>query len=310
MSALASDRRLGEAPAGRPAQARPFLKWAGGKGQLLEELSSRLPARFGRYFEPFVGGGALYFALHGAGRLRAGAGLSDANGKLIDTYRAVRDDVEAVIAHLSAFSNDRDLYYQVRAWRHEDLDPPRAAARIIFLNKTCYNGLFRENSRGEFNVPFGRYVRPTICDAPNLRAVATALRRVSLRQQDFGNVPDRVKPGDLVYFDPPYHPRSATSSFTQYSENGFGEDEQRRLARVVRELDARGAYVMLSNSDTPFIRKLYAGLVIDEVLAGRAINSKAARRGKVTELIVRNYGAAAPRRSRTARQGGSRAGRS
>ncbi len=303
MIALAGERRMSEAPTGRPVQARPFLKWAGGKGRLLDELCSRLPAEFGRYFEPFVGGGALYFALHGAGRLRAGAELSDANGKLIDAYRAVRDDVEAVIAHLSGFSNDRDLYYQVREWRHEDLDLPRAAARIIFLNKTCYNGLFRENSRGEFNVPFGRYVRPAICDAANLRAVAAALRRASLRQLDFEDVPARVKPGDLVYFDPPYHPRSATSSFTQYSEHGFGEDEQRRLARVFRELDARGAYAMLSNSDTPFIRELYAGFVIEEVLAGRAINSKAERRGKVSELIVRNYGIAAPRRR------GRRAGR-
>lgn len=301
MIALTSEGRIGEVPAGRPAQARPFLKWAGGKGQLLDELCSRLPAEFGRYFEPFVGGGALYFALHGAGRVRSGARLSDANRKLIDTYRAVRDNVEAVIAHLSAFSNDRDLYYQIRAWRHEDLDPPRAAARIIFLNKTCYNGLFRENSRGEFNVPFGRYARPMICDAPNLRAASAALRRVSLRQLDFGKVPELVKEGDLVYFDPPYHPRSATSSFTQYSENGFGEDEQRRLARVFRELDGRGAYVMLSNSDTPLVRKLYAGFAIDEVLAGRAINSKAERRGKVTELIVRNYGIVSPqRRSRRA----------
>ncbi len=281
----------------RDAAARPFLKWAGGKGQLLDQLWERLPTEFGRYFEPFVGGGALYFALHNAGRLRGGAQLSDANRKLIDTYRTVRDEVEAVIAHLSTFSNDRELYYQVRAWRHEDLEQARAAARIIFLNKTCYNGLFRENSRGEFNVPFGRYARPTICDAGNLRAVSAALKRASLRALDFEKIPGRVKPGDLVYFDPPYHPLSATSSFTHYSEDGFGEDAQRRLARAFRSLDTRGAYVMLSNSDTALVRELYAGYRIEKVRASRAINSKADRRGKITEVIVRNYGAGTHRRS-------------
>lgn len=269
-------------------ESRPFLKWAGGKGQLLPELLARVPTVFGKYYEPFLGGGALFFALYSDGRVDE-VHLSDANTKLMDTYRAVRDEVEAVIAELPAFTNDRELYYRVRSWHHGDLAPARRAARFIYLNKTCYNGLYRENQRGEFNVPFGRYRRPKICDADNLRAAAVALRHADLRCRDFDKILDLARPGDFVYFDPPYHPLSATSSFTSYREEGFGPDEQRRLARAFQQLDRGGVNVMLSNSDTPLIRELFGDYVVEKVEAARSINSKAERRGKISELIVRNY---------------------
>jgi len=217
------------------------------------------------------------------------AWLSDANAKLMDTYRAVRDEVEAVIAELPAFVNDRGLYYEVRAWCHDELTPALGAARLIYLNKTCYNGLYRENRRGEFNVPFGRYKHPKICDADNLRAASGALRRAHLECHDFEKGVVLAEAGDFVYFDPPYDPLSATSSFTSYHEEGFGSDEQRRLARIFQELDRRGVYVMLSNSDTPLIRALYEGYALEKVQAARPINSKADRRGKISEVIVRNY---------------------
>ena len=272
-----------------PEEARPFLKWAGGKGQLLPELLPRVPSSFGRYLEPFVGSGALFFALVARGRLRPeDAILSDANGRLVDVYRAIRDDVEAVIEELSAFRNDADQYYAVRAWQHENLSPAMAAARIIYLNKTCYNGLYRENRRGEFNVPFGRYKKPNFRDEPALRTASAALQGAMIACRQFEAVSDSAPGGDFVYFDPPYHPLSATSSFTDYHGPGFGIEQQRRLAALFRELDRRGVRMMLSNSDTPLVRELYAGYLIDEVQASRAINSKGDRRGRITELVIRN----------------------
>lgn len=289
--------RPGPHPVGSPRERsrrrtvipRPFLKWAGGKVELLPELLARVPVSFQRYFEPFVGSGALFFELRRLGRIDR-AYLSDANIRLIDTYRAVRDDVEAVIAELQPLTNDHDLYYRVRSWRHDDLPPARRAARMIYLNRTCYNGLYRENQRGEFNVPFGRYRNPTICDAENLRAVAAALAGTELACHGFEAILTIARSDDFVYFDPPYDPISATSSFTQYHERRFGQAEQMRLAEVVRTLDRHGVLVMLSNSATTFIRTLYHGFLIEEVTASRRINSKPDRRGKIGELIIRNYG--------------------
>jgi len=276
-------------PARPSVEARPFLKWAGGKTQLLPELLPRIPVCFNRYLEPFLGGGALFFALAGNRRL-ARAYLSDANTRLVDAYRAVRDEVETVIAELGTFTNERCMYYEVRSQRHEELPPARRAARLIYLNKTCYNGLYRENQRGEFNVPFGRYKNPRICDADNLRAASAALQEAQIEAHDFDAILDVANRGDFVYLDPPYDPLSPTSSFTSYHENGFGEASQRRLAAAVRELDRAGVFVMLSNSNTSLVRSLYGGFFVEEVSAARAINSKADRRGKVTELIIRNYG--------------------
>lgn len=277
--------------------ARPFLKWAGGKGQLLPELTNRLPPHFGRYHEPFVGGGALFFSLWGGGRLAAGATLSDYNAELIDCYRAVRDHAEELIAallhHKPNFS-DKEYFYEVRAWdRQPDFQRRplvERAARTIFLNRTCYNGLYRLNNRRQFNAPFGHYKNPLIVDPENMREASRALRDVELHVGDFGDVVEQVRPGDFVYFDPPYVPLSATASFTAYTHQGFAEAEQRRLAEVFFALAERGCYVMLSNSYTALARELYAGQPVHEpILASRKINCDGKKRGEIEELIVCSY---------------------
>lgn len=277
---------------------RPFIKWAGGKGQLLPELSQRLPYDFRRYYEPFVGGAALFFHLFNGGRLRHGAVLSDFNHELILCYQVVRDDVEALIAALQQHHThrlDREYFMWVRGWdRQPDFarrSPVERAARTIFLNRTCYNGLYRLNNKGQFNAPFGYYKNPLICDPENMRAASDALRDVELRAADFGAVADRVEPGDLVYFDPPYVPVSATSSFTHYTGQTFGPEDQRRLARLFDSLMERGVYVMLSNSRTPLAEELYAAHAISTsvVFASRKINCDGRKRGNVEELIVCGY---------------------
>jgi DNA adenine methylase len=267
-----------------PTIPHPFLKWAGGKGQLLEQYDPLFPKRFRRYHEPFVGGGAVFFHLR-----PARAALSDDNVELIDCFQAVRGDVRGVIDALSKHVYERDHFHAVRALDPATLPPAERAARTIYLNRTCFNGLYRVNARGKFNVPFGRYTNPRLVDAPNLRACARALRRVRLDCSSFTGVLARVRRGDFVYLDPPYNPTSKTASFTGYSAGGFGPDKQRELARVYAELDRRGILVMLSNSDTPLVRELYGGLRIVEVRAVRAINSKGTRRGAVTELVILNY---------------------
>jgi DNA adenine methylase len=277
--------------------ARPFIKWAGGKGQLLSALSRRLPSRFGRYHEPFVGGAALFFHLYNASRLRAGAVLSDYNPELILCYQVIRDDVESLIESLWEHHKhrlDQPYFYEIRNWDRQpgmqlrsDMD---RAARTIFLNRTCYNGLYRLNRKGQFNAPFGHYKNPLICDPENLRAVSRALQDVELAVGDFGDVLGRAEPGDFVYFDPPYVPVSATASFTHYTGQTFGENEQRRLAKTFFELVERGVSVMLSNSRTPLAESLYVGYAAhDIVLASRKINCDGLKRGHVEELIVYSY---------------------
>ena len=275
---------------GTGIRPRPFLKWAGGKRQLLPDLMVRLPECFAAYHEPHVGSGVLFFELAARGVLPQ-AYLSDVNPSLIDTYIAVRDQVEDVIAILKKHQrrHDQDYYYLVRAIDPSRLPLAGRAARIIYLNKTCYNGLYRENKSGQFNVPFGRYKNPTICDALNLREVSRALQGADIARRGYASVFERAQPGDFVYFDPPYHPLSATSSFTAYDRTGFTADDQRGLRDIFGELARRGVHVMLSNSDTPLIRELYAGFNMDRVYASRSINSKGNRRGKIAELIIRNY---------------------
>ncbi len=264
---------------------RPFLKWAGGKTQLLPLLHERLPEAFGAYHEPFVGAGALFFSLRATGRLGR-AHISDANPHLIQVYQALKYDVEAVIEALLPHDYDKDHFYEVRATDPTTLKDPQRAARFIFLNRTCFNGLYRENKSGQFNVPFGRYTNPTICNKELLRSAAAALRDVSLHCEPFETVVERARPGDLVYFDPPYVPLSGTSSFTAYRRGGFGETDHRRLARVFRTLADAGVHVILSNSDAPIVHELYADEHIDRVLASRNINSKAGKRGRIHEVIV------------------------
>jgi DNA adenine methylase len=273
------------APAG---DASPFVKWVGGKTRLLGELTARAPSSYGRYFEPFVGGGALFF------RLRpAAACLSDLNADLIGVYQAVRDDVDAVIRNLGRHRtlHSEAYYYQVRERWNAGLwaDAPAArAAAFLYMNKTCYNGLWRVNKRGEFNVPAGRYVNPGIVDEDGLRAASVALRDADVQARPFDRVLDEAEAGDFVYFDPPYDPISDTADFTSYTTSGFGGAEQAALAQTFRALADRGCAVMLSNSDTPLVRKLYAGFHIERVSCNRAINSRADARGAVAEVIVSN----------------------
>ncbi len=263
---------------------RPFVKWAGGKRQIVHTLLDMSPRQYNRYFEPFLGGGAMFFALK-----PQQAVLADMNDELINTYIVVRDQVDALITDLARHRNEKEYFYQVRAQDPAELSPVQRASRFIFLNKTCFNGLWRVNSSGRFNVPFGRYKNPRIVDEKNLRACSKLLKRARLLRSDFENTTDLAKPGDFVYFDPPYVPLSDTAYFTAYTKKGFGPDEQRRLAGVFTKLAAKGVHVMLSNSDTPFVRDLYAGFHSHTLEVARFINSNAARRRGFTEVIITNY---------------------
>ncbi len=269
----------------------PFVKWAGGKGSLVSEITARIPRgrTFRRYVEPFVGAGALFFWMR-----RSFPGLecliADSNEELINAYRAIRADADRVVTKLETHQvlHSREHYYNVRRAAPREL--AERAARFIYLNRTCYNGLYRVNRRGAFNVPIGRYDQPRIVDRENLLAVATALLGVAVEAADFEAVTEGAGPGDLLYFDPPYHPLSETSSFTSYTAGGFGIDEQQRLSRVFEKLSRRGAFVILSNSSSNLVRELYESLVprprIDEVEVVRSINSKAKARGPVRELLI------------------------
>jgi DNA adenine methylase len=261
-------------------EPRPFLKWAGGKAKLAPEILQRFPSHFKRYHEPFIGGGAVFFALG-----PRQATLSDLNAELIATYVTIRDQVDDVIAALASHAANEEHFYAVRAMSTQTLGPVEVAARTIYLNRTCYNGLYRVNSKGQFNVPFGRYTNPRIVNSENLHAVSAALAGMDILHQSVFDIGHRVRPGDLVYFDPPYDPLSPTASFTSYAGT-FGREEQIRLFELFRELAHRGVHVVLSNSDTPFIRALYHAFKVETVYCRRPINSRADRRGPVTEVLV------------------------
>ncbi len=299
--------------------ARPFIKGAGGKGQLLGEIFERLPkeikdsGRIDRYFEPFVGGGALFFRLSRRFKIRK-AHLYDINPEIVAAYTAVRDQAPSLIRRLRRIEKEyrslhdprgREIFYYQKRVEYNQLihgrgaDGVRRAALIIFLNKTGYNGLFRMNSKGEYNVPFGRYANPTICDEPNLLATSRALRSTEIKKADFSECLKRAGDGSLVYFDPPYRPISKTANFTSYFKNGlaWGDAEQRRLKETCDKLWKKGAKVILSNSDPKnvdptdhFFDELYAGdYRIERVDAARLINSDAARRGRIKEIVITNY---------------------
>jgi DNA adenine methylase len=269
---------------------RPFLKWAGGKTQLAGFLLARMPVSFGTYHEPFLGSGALFFSLYREQKIRR-AVLSDINAELIDTYVAIRDSVDDVLCLLANFPHEESFYYELREKDPSTMSRPERAARMIYLNKTGYNGLYRVNRQGKFNVPFGRYKNPRYADRDNLYAVAEALKNVEILCASFETVLHRAEPGDWVYFDPPYVPLSPTANFTAYHETGFGPQQQEVLRDVCVKLGGRGVHVTVSNSDTPYVRALYevAPFAIEEVLAARAINSNASARGKVRELVITNY---------------------
>jgi DNA adenine methylase len=274
----------------QPREAAPFVKWVGGKGRLLSQLRPLLPSggEHMRHVEPFVGGGALFFS-----RRPGRALLTDINPTLMATYTAIRDDVEGVIGALRGFAgrHSKESYYQVRERynRGGRVTTSTRAAMFIYLNKTCFNGLHRVNRKGEFNVPVGSYKNPRILNQEGLRAASRALDGAKLSYAPFDALLESAKPGDFVYFDPPYEPVSQTASFTSYARDGFSREDQTRLRDVYKALDRRGCKLMLSNSDVPFIRDLYCNFRIDTVAAPRAINCDATKRGKVTELIVRNY---------------------
>ena len=278
-----------QASAGRSAGLvpTPFLKWAGGKGQLLDQLTRHFPSEFGTYFEPFVGGGAVFFHLR-----PQHAVLSDSNPDLIQAYEAVRDDPEGLMSALDTFRGriiTEELYYSVRRQNPRNLSALARAARTIFLNKTCFNGLYRVNSNGEFNVPFGSYKSPTLYVRENILAASLVLKNAELQVEDFRESCKAPRKGDFVYLDPPYDPLSKTSSFTDYTRGGFKEQDQRDLSEMFRELDRKGCRVMLSNSPTPMLRELYRDFKCMTLKARRAINCKGIGRGAVDELLVVNY---------------------
>jgi DNA adenine methylase len=267
--------------------AHPFLKWAGGKRQLIPQYQCYIPQTFGTYYEPFLGGGAMFFHL-----LPKIAILTDINDELINTYCSVRDDVEGLIKLLSKHQQNHtksahNYYYQIREYNPRD--KLKRAARFIYLNKTCFNGLYRVNSQGKFNVPMGRYKNPKICDRELLMAVSALLQNTTLEVAPFTKVLDRAIADDFVYFDPPYHPISTTSNFTAYSRYAFNEPEQIQLRNTFKNLAETGVKVMLSNSDCEFIRDIYDEFIIHKISASRAINSHGTKRGKISEVLITSY---------------------
>jgi len=272
---------------------QPFLKWAGGKRQLLPEIRKHIPQEFNHYYEPFVGAGAVLFDLEPNKAI-----INDVNSELINVYKVIKNNIEELIEDLKKHKNEPDYFYEIRGMdrtkEYKQLSPVKKASRLIYLNKTCFNGLFRVNSRGEFNVPFGKYKNPKIVNEEILRATNIYFNnnQISILNTDFTKAVSNAQKGDFVYFDPPYDPLTETSSFTSYSLNGFNKDDQERLRDTFLELHNRGCYVLLSNSDTEFIKEIYdhPNIKIEKVYANRNINSKGSGRGKISEVLIRNYG--------------------
>ena len=295
--------------------ARPFLKWAGGKRQLISEIEARLPSDIDEcssYVEPFIGGGAVLFHLLESRRFDE-VHISDLNPELVLCYRTLQEDADEVIKHLSQMiesypseqEDRKESYYAIREdWNSDvgkipSLSKTRMAkrtAQTLFLNKTCFNGLFRVNRKGEFNVPIGSYVNPSFPSSEDLLEVQKALQGITIHEAPFEECESWVSKDSFVYFDPPYRPLSDTANFVSYAKGDFNDQDQERLATLFRELDQKGAKVLLSNSDPKntvpeddFFDDLYSGFTIDRVEANRAINSNPDRRGAITELLIRNY---------------------
>ena len=269
----------------------PVLKWVGGKRQLLDTFLELIPKRISSYCEPFLGGGALFFKLQ-----PKKAYVNDINADLILVYKVIRDDVENLICELAKFKNEADFFYSVRDWdrdkeKYNSLSDVERAARIIYLNKTCYNGLYRVNNAGEFNSPFGSYRNPNIINAPVLRAVSRYLQseQIQLTSLDYAEVLSEIPKKTFVYLDPPYDPISTTSNFTGYSKGGFTREDQIRLKECCDYLTENKIKFMLSNSKTEFILDLYSAYNITTVQAKRFVNSVGNGRGNVEEIVVRNY---------------------
>jgi len=269
-------------------KCRPFVKWVGGKSQLLPELLKRIPKKVNRYFEPFIGGGALFFKYS-----PQNACISDANLELINAYEVVRDNVEELIEELKKHIYEEKYYYEMRnidrTSSYQAFSKVKRASRLIYLNKTCFNGLYRVNSKGYFNTPFGKYTNPTIADGDNLRACSSALKGATILHAGFESIEVSITKEDFVYFDPPYVPLNATSLFTQYNSEGFDLETQKKLFELCDRLDKKGIRFMLSNSFSPIVLELYQKFKIEEVLSPRFINSNAKKRGSIKEAIITNY---------------------
>ena len=293
-------------------RAKPFVKWAGGKGQLLNQLDALLPNDFAHredlvYVEPFVGGAAMLFHVIAKYPNIKRAVINDANSELVVAYKTIKTNHIGLIGRLSKLQKEfvkcetwalrQGMYLKLRdKFNSHAGDELERSSLFIFLNKTCFNGLYRVNSKGEFNVPFGKAKKPAICDVDNICALNRALRKVTILNGDFEGVMKSVKDKAFFYFDPPYRPLTQSASFTAYAKGGFDDNEQRRLAQFCRKLDRSGHQWMLSDSDPcnidpedDFFEELYQGFDIKRVIASRAINSKGDGRGKVTELVIRNY---------------------
>ena len=266
----------------------PIVKWVGGKRQLMFELLKNMPETYNRYFEPFIGGGALFFELQPQNGY-----ISDMNEELINLYTVVRDDVYNLIDDLNKHEISKEYFLKIRnldrTEKYNKLSDLQKASRFIYLNRTCFNGMYRVNSQGQFNVPFGDYKNPRIVDAGNLINCSNLLKNTEICCADFSEILNKVQKGDFVYFDPPYVPLNETSSFTSYTKDGFDLDMQFKLKDVCDELDSMGVMFMLSNSDTKLLNELYSNYEIKKVFASRAINANGNGRGKITEVLVRNY---------------------
>lgn len=309
---VASAAGLEAAAASASSKAKPFVKWAGGKGQLLSQLQALLPKDLSlrnnlTYVEPFVGGGAMLFFMLASFRNIKHVIINDLNKELINTYKVIKDSPEALIKILAAYQQEyfacgqievqKEYYLKKReCYNQHNSSPEETAAQFIFLNRTCFNGLYRVNSNGLYNVPFGKAKHPQICDVDTIMADSKLLQDVEILDGDFECVYSHIKGKAFVYFDPPYRPLPKTQSFTAYSKNGFDDEQQKRLAQFCRKLDAAGHQWMLSNSDPTntdpgdkFFNEIFNGFDIQRVSASRMINSKADGRGKITELVIRNY---------------------
>jgi DNA adenine methylase len=281
-------------PRNKDIQARPFLKWVGGKAQLLSQFEQYYPKDFNNYFEPFIGGGALFFNLS-----PTKAHINDVNATLISAYKNIKNNPEEVMKILKKLETEykngddeskKELFYKIREkFNYMPDSELKKSAYLIFLNKTCFNGMYRENSKGGFNTPFGKAKNPTILDRENILLVSKVLQHTKLTSVSFEKAVSEARKGDFVYFDPPYHPLTETAKFTSYHKDSFTKEDQLKLKDVFVELDKKGCYVMLSNSHTPFINDIYKKYRRETVMANRAINCKASGRGKIKELLILNY---------------------
>jgi len=276
--------------------ANPFIKWAGGKRQIISELLKNIPKNFNNYFEPFLGGGALFFELYNNELLKnKQVYLSDINEQLINTYKIIQQFPYELIEELQKFEDKhcKEFYYEIRCMDRKsnfhELNDIIKAARFIYLNKTCFNGLYRVNKKGYFNVPIGNYKKPKILNKENILNVSKALQNVIILNIHYKKILKYIRKGDFIYFDPPYFPINNTSNFISYTKDSFLETEQLELFKFVQKLNNKQCFILESNSDTNFIKNLYNTFKIKEILANRTINSKITKRGRITELLIANY---------------------